>query len=174
MQAPRRHRRHALGIAIAAVAGLGAACTPSTAPAPAHSGATMTHRATGPFDVKTIPQPHTDGVGDPAIGRLALDKQFHGELEALSKGEMLATGNPAGGEAGYVAIERVVGTLQGRRGAFALQHLGTMSGGAQHMTIGVVPGSASDELAGLTGTMAIVIEGGKHRYVFDYDLPAAK
>jgi hypothetical protein len=133
--------------------------------------AAMTARATGPFDVKVTPQ---EDKTDPAIGRHVLDKQFHGDLEATSKGEMLSTGG-AKGTGGYVAIEIVTGTLGGRTGTFALQHSGSMIDNAFTLIITVVPGSATGQLAGLTGKMNITIApGGKHTYDFDYALPAAK
>ena len=127
--------------------------------------------ARGPFDVKTLPQPRDEAVGDATIGRLALDKQFHGDLEASSKGEMLASRSPVDGSAGYVAIERVVGVLSGKRGAFTLQHTGVMNRGARSLVITVVPDSGTEELTGIAGTMEIVIEGGKHSYVLAYELP---
>ncbi len=133
----------------------------------------MSHKATGRFDVQTIPQSRDDAFGDPTIGRMALDKRFHGDLDATSKGEMLATRTPVDGSAGYVAIERVVGTLHGRRGAFSLQHTGVMTRGAPTLAITVIPDSATDELTGLSGAMSIAIDGGKHNYVFDYELPSA-
>jgi hypothetical protein len=133
----------------------------------------MTTRATGTFDVKTTPLPPDDSTGGAAIGRFALDKQFHGDLEAASKGQMLGAGNPAMGTAGYVAMEHVVGSLKGRKGAFALQHMGTMSGGGMNLHVIVAPGSGSGELAGIEGKMKIVIEGGKHSYEFEYTLPEA-
>jgi hypothetical protein len=118
--------------------------------------------ARGTFDVKTIPQPADDeGV---AIGRLLLDKQFHGDLDATSRGQMLAVRTGVPNSAGYVAMEQVSGTLLGRTGTFALQHTGTMNRGEQELLITVVPDSGTGELAGLTGTMTIVIEGGKHEY----------
>src|SRR5262249_28072353 len=120
---------------------------------------------TGPFEVKLAPQPT-----DAALGRMSLDKQFHGDLEATSKGEMLAASTAVKGSAGYVAIERVSGTLHGRRGTFVLQHSGTMTRGAGVLTITVVPDSGTDELAGLAGTMAIDIADGRHAYTFDYTL----
>lgn len=134
----------------------------------------MPTRATGPFDVKLTPQssdPMPEGV---TLGRMSIDKQFHGDLEAASKGEMLSAMTSVKGSAGYVAIERVSGTLAGRKGTFTLQHSGTMARGAQQLTITVVPDSGTGDLAGLTGRMAIRIEtGGKHFYDFDYELPAA-
>jgi hypothetical protein len=131
----------------------------------------MTLHATGAFDVKTTPLPPDDATGGTTIGRYALDKQFHGALEAASKGEMLGAGDPAKGSAGYVAIERVTGTLCGRSGSFALQHTGTMDQGKFQLTVTVVPGSGAGGLAGIAGTMAIIITNGKHSYDFEYTLP---
>ena len=131
----------------------------------------MKQRATGPFDVKTVPQPPEDHVGDPTIGRLALDKTFHGDLDATSKGQMLAAGTDVKGSAGYVALERVNGTLGGRRGTFALQHSGTMNRGVPSLSIAVVPDSGTGDLAGLSGTMVINVLEKKHFYEFDYELP---
>lgn len=125
----------------------------------------MTSRALGSFDVKLTPQ--TDA--DPAIGRLTIDKQFHGDLEGTSVGVMIASSSSVPGSAGYVALERVTGTLAGRSGSFVLQHSGTMNRGAAHLVITVVPDSGTDGLAGLSGTMSIIITGGKHSYEFDYE-----
>lgn len=139
---------------------------------PAEKGKTMSRRAQGPFDVQVAPieqQPHPDGI---TLGRFSLDKQYHGALEATAKGEMLTAGGPVEGSAGYVAVERVEGTLDGRRGSFALQHLGQMSAAGTHLTIVVVPDSGTDELVGLDGKLEIQIaEGGKHSYTFEYSLP---
>jgi hypothetical protein len=132
----------------------------------------MTKRASGPFDVKLAPQPADDKDQDPKLARLLLDKQFHGDLEAASKGTMLSAATDVKGSAGYVAIEKVTGTLGGRRGSFVLQHSGSMDRGAASLTIRVVPDSGTDGLVGLTGSMTIEIAaGGKHSYVFDYSLP---
>ena len=128
----------------------------------------MTH-ATGPFEVKLAPQP-TDA---PALGRLSIDKQFHGDLEATSKGEMLSAMTETKGSAGYVAMERVTGALHGRKGTFVLQHSGTMNRGVATLSVTVVPDSGTDQLVGLSGKMAIKIEGGKHSYEFEYTLPEA-
>ncbi|MGH8172239.1 MAG: DUF3224 domain-containing protein [Rhodanobacteraceae bacterium] len=137
----------------------------------------MTMHAKGPFDVKLAPQPIAleDNPGEGATrGRMSLDKQYHGALEASGKGEMLTAMTTTQGSAGYVAIEKVDGTLDGRKGSFALQHNATMTRGAPSLNIIVVPDSGSGELAGLGGTMKIVIEtGGKHFYEFDYTLPSA-
>lgn len=126
-------------------------------------------QATGTFTVKLEPQSpaHTDS----GLGRMGIDKQFSGDLEAHSLGEMLAFRSAADGSAGYVAMERVTGTLHGRRGAFVLQHSGTMDRGASTLTVHVVPDSGTDELAGLSGTLAIHIDAqGGHSYSFDYSL----
>lgn len=135
----------------------------------------MTGRARGAFDVKLAPQPMGDGPEAPALGRMSIDKQYHGELEATGKGEMLtAAGTTFKNSAAYVAVERVSGILQGRTGAFALQHMGTMNRGAQQLSITVVPDSGSGQLEGLTGKMGITITGGTHFYDFEYTLPATK
>jgi len=132
----------------------------------------MTNRASGTFEVKLNPQ--EDKGGDPTLGRMSLDKQFHGDLEAVSKGEMLSAMGEVKGSAGYVAIERVTGTLRGRKGTFALQHTGIMTRGTPSLTITVVPDSGTDQLAGLSGKMAIVIgTDGKHSYELDYTLADA-
>jgi hypothetical protein len=131
----------------------------------------MTRHAEGTFDVKSTPLPPDDATTGTPIGRFALDKQFHGDIEGPSKGEMLASGNPATGTAGYVAIEHITGTLQGHAGSFALQHLGTMEQGKFQLTVTVVPGSGTGELTGIAGSMTILITAGKHSYTFDYTLP---
>ena len=133
----------------------------------------MNFHATGAFDVKTTPFPQDEATGRKAIGRFAIDKQFHGDLEAASKGEMLSAGNPSKGIAGYVAIEQVAGALKGRSGSFALQHTGTMDQGDFKLSVTVVPGSGAGDLAGIAGTMIITIDAGKHSYEFDYTIPQA-
>lgn len=133
----------------------------------------MTARATGVFDVKISPQ-RDDQAATPRLSRMLIDKQFHGDLEAASKGQMLAAGSGAeGSSGGYVALEQVSGTLGGRRGAFVLQHTGTMTRGARHLTIAVVPDSGTDELTGLAGSMEINVKDGLHHYDFRYTLPDA-
>jgi hypothetical protein len=105
---------------------------------------------------------------------MTLDKRFHGDLEGTSQGEMLAAMTAVKGSAGYVAIERVTGTLRGRKGTFALQHTGIMNRGTPSLTITVVPDSGTEQLTGLSGTMAIIITAdGKHSYEFDYTLADA-
>lgn len=135
----------------------------------------MTHHAIGPFDVKINPQkPDSDVAQASKLGRMSIDKQFHGDLEATSKGEMIAFQTEVKGSAGYVAMERVAGTLQGRKGSFVLQHSATMNRGAPTLSITVVPDSGTDDLIGLTGKMNIIITEGKHSYEFDYTLAPEK
>jgi hypothetical protein len=132
--------------------------------------AVVTKRASGTFEVKLTPQPTADSAGEAKLGRMSIDKKFSGDLQAISKGEMLAAGTDVPGSAGYVAIERVSGKLSGRKGSFVLQHSGTMTRGAPHLVITVVPDSGTDELVGLSGKMEINIADGKHSYVFEYTL----
>ena len=121
----------------------------------------MTNHASGPFEVKLTPQ---------APGRMSIDKQFHGDLEATSTGEMLMAGTSVKGSAGYVAIEHVSGSLHGRTGGFVLQHSSTMNRGAPQQSVTVVPDSGTGELEGLAGKMTIDIADGKHSYEFEYTL----
>jgi len=133
----------------------------------------VVHHATGSFDVKIEPQKPDNAPAEASgLGRMSIDKQFHGELEAASKGEMLSLLNRDIGSGGYVALEKVTGTLQGKTGSFALEHNATMERGKPFLNIIVVPDSGTGELAGLAGTMKIRIEGGKHFYDFDYTLAA--
>ena len=130
----------------------------------------VTSRASGTFEVKLNPLPTYDTAEGGTLGRMSMDKQFRGNLEATSKGEMLTAVGAVKGSAGYVAIERVSGTLDGRSGTFVLQHSGTMTRGAPHLTIAVVPDSGTGQLTGLTGTMEIEIADGKHSYSLEYTL----
>lgn len=131
----------------------------------------MPMHAEGTFEVKTAPLGPDDAVKGTTIGRFSIDKQFHGDLEGASRGEMLGGGNPATGTAGYVAIEHVTGTLNGRNGSFALQHFGTMVENHFELLVKVVPGSGTDELLGISGTMSISPINGKHSWKFEYELP---
>lgn len=130
----------------------------------------MNLHASGTFDVTIKPQTLADAAADKTLGRMSLDKRFQGDLQGTSSGEMLTAQTAVEGSAGYVAIERVSATLQGRKGTFVLQHVGTMARGAQQLAISVVPDSGTGDLAGLRGTMTIRIEGGKHYYDFAYSL----
>ena len=126
--------------------------------------------ATGTFEVKLSPQPSDDKPEDATLGRMSIDKQFHGDIEGASKGQMLTAGTSVKGSAGYVALERVSGTLHGRSGDFILQHSGTMTRGKPQLKITVVPDSGTGQLVGLSGRMTIKIENGKHFYAFEYTL----
>jgi hypothetical protein len=126
------------------------------------------HHATGAFEVKMKPETLSETAANEKIGRMSIDKVFHGALEGTSKGEFLSAGGEVKGSAGYVAMERVTGTLDGKAGSFYLMHTGTMDRGVPGLAISVVPDSGTGELSGLSGTMAIHIEGGKHSYDFSY------
>jgi hypothetical protein len=165
--------KQGLRVAVGILAGMGRfagggstaqaqAVTPAPRPAQ-KEGAVKTH-ASGAFEVKLTPQA-TEGA---AVGRLSIDKQFHGDLEGTSKGEMLTGMTAVKGSAGYVAIEQVTGTLNGRTGTFLLQHTGTMARGAPSLTITIVPDSGTGQLAGIAGAMTIKVEEGKHSYELDY------
>jgi hypothetical protein len=127
-------------------------------------------RATGSFEVSVQPLPNAEVSGDAMLGRFLLIKKFSGDLDAEARGQMLSAGTPTKGSAGYVAIDHVTGTLQGRKGSFFLQHSGVMNRGAATLSISVVPDSGTDDLAGLTGNLNINVDG-KHFYAFDYSLP---
>ncbi|KRA16287.1 DUF3224 domain-containing protein [Lysobacter sp. Root604] len=131
----------------------------------------MSTRIRGVFDVEMIPQPADDAAAGRYIGRMRLDKRYHGELDAGGQGQMLAFRSGVAGSAGYVAMERVEGRLAGRSGSFVLQHSAIMDRGTPALALRVVPDSGDDELSGLSGTMTIEIADGKHYYDFDYTLP---
>lgn len=135
------------------------------------AGNTMPSHAKGDFDVKITPT--QDKTPDPALGRLVVEKQYHGDVEATSVGEMLTSGNGTK-SGGYVLIERVTGTLNGKRGSFSLQHSGTMDNGVPNLNIIVVPGSGTDQLDGISGKFTLEIKGGRHFYDLEYSLPQAK
>jgi hypothetical protein len=136
-------------------------------------GKAMTQQAAGAFDVKMLPQPADATAAGETIGRMLLDKKYHGTLDATGKGQMLAMRTKVDGSAGYVAMELVVGTLDGKSGSFVLQHSGTMNRGAPLLALSVVPDSGTGELAGILGNMAIIIAEGKHNYKFEYTLSKA-
>ncbi|MEO6264457.1 MAG: DUF3224 domain-containing protein [Luteimonas sp.] len=133
----------------------------------------MDHQVKGAFDVNRTAEPSCD-MGDGAVtGHFRFDKRFHGDLDATSVVHMLAVATDVPGSAGYVAIERLSGTLQGRTGSFFMQHSGIMDRGAASLSLMVVPDSGSGDLKGITGRMAIDITDGKHFYTFDYALDPA-
>ena len=127
-------------------------------------------RASGPFEVTLKPLPMDNNPGSEMLARMSIDKQFSGDLEATSKGQMLTGGTAIKTSAGYVAIELVTGPLKGRKGSFILQHNGVMNRGAPSLVITVVPDSGTEQLEGIRGTMAIKIDGGKHSYELNYTL----
>ena len=126
--------------------------------------------ASGTFDVNLAPQPAASGIEAANLGRMTIDKRFHGDLTATSLGEMLSAGTEIAGSAGYVAIERVTGTLHGRTGSFALMHFGLMDRGTPSLRVTVVPDSGTGDLAGIRGELTIRIEQGQHGYAFEYSL----
>lgn len=131
----------------------------------------MQHIANGPFDIELSPQPLSRIAAETGLGRMALNKTFHGDLQADSQGEMLAFRTSVQGSAGYVAMETVRGTLHGRAGSFVLQHSSTLQRGTPTQSIAVVPDSGTGELAGISGRMVITIaDGGAHSYQFEYRL----
>ena len=127
--------------------------------------------ASGTFDVRLAPQSPAPGVEPAALGRMSIDKRFHGDLEATSLGEMLSAGTGVPGSAGYVAIERVTGKLGGREGSFVLMHYGLMERGTPSLRVSVVPDSGTGALEGIRGELTIRIEQGRHEYGFEYELP---
>jgi len=128
-----------------------------------------TSTARGTFEVKVTPQPKDEKAAGP-FDRLFIAKQFHGDLEAVSQGQMMAANTSVEGSGAYVALELVSGTLGGKRGSFVLQHKGTMRRGRYEMLVTVVPDSGTDGLSGIAGTMTILIDGSKHSYEFEYTL----
>ena len=129
-------------------------------------------KATGTFDVKLAPVGNESVPEGPNMGRLSIDKIFKGDIDGVSKGEMItAAGITVKESAAYSAVERVTATLHGKKGTFALQHTGIMDRGKPSLTITVVPDSGTGALTGLTGTMDIIIEGKAHKYVFEYSVP---
>jgi len=127
-------------------------------------------RAIGTFEVSLKPLPMDEDDATQLLGRMSIDKQFHGDLDGTSKGQMLTGGTIIRNSAGYVAIERVTGSVKGRKGSFILQHNGTMNRGEPSLVITVVPDSGTDQLEGIKGTMKIDIDAGKHSYELDYVL----
>jgi hypothetical protein len=128
-------------------------------------------RASGSFEVNVQPLSNAEVSADAMFGRFLLTKKFSGDLVAEARGQMLSAGTVTQGSAGYVAIDHITGTLEGRKGSFVLQHSGSMNKGAPALTISVVPDSGSGDLAGISGTLKINIVDKKHFYDFDYTFP---
>jgi Protein of unknown function (DUF3224) len=128
----------------------------------------MSTTARGTFEVSSQREPPYDSVDGVSLARVSISKQFQGDLSGSATVQMLGAGTPVEGSAGYVALERVTGTLGGRAGTFVLQHMGSMGRGAMQLRVAVVPDSGTGELRGLSGQMTIEITSGKHFYAFDY------
>jgi uncharacterized protein DUF3224 len=158
---------------ICLVVALAAYAQTNATPAPPQKGTPVTIHAEGTFDVKITQQTPDGKFEDASMGRMTIDKQFHGDLEGTSKGQMLTAMTEIKGSAGYVAVERVTGTLNGHSGTFFLQHSASMTRGVPQLSVTVVPDSGTGQLLGLTGKMDIIINAGKHSYDFEYALPAA-
>jgi hypothetical protein len=131
----------------------------------------VTRVARGEFVVKLAPLAVEGQPEGSRIGRMSIDKSITGDLVATTTGQMLSAMTEVKGSAGYVAIERVDGVLDGRKGTFVLQHTGTMNRGAPSLSVTVVPDSGTGDLAGLVGEFRIIIAEGRHSYEFSYTLP---
>lgn len=129
---------------------------------------TSAMNAKGTFELTMTAEPPYSVIEGVSLGRVAFEKQFAGPLEATSHVEMIGARTPVDGSAGYVAVERVTGSLEGKSGTFVLMHTGVMTRGARALVVSVVPDSATGELKGLSGTMDIQIVDGKHTYDFAY------
>ena len=132
----------------------------------------MTTVAKGTFEVKLVPLTVEFKELTETLGRMSIDKKFSGDLEGTSKGEMLSAMGTVKGSAGYVAIEKVTGTLNGKSGTFLLQHFATMNRGEPQLTVSVIPDSGTGDLAGLAGKFTIKIENKQHFYELEYTLKA--
>ncbi len=144
----------------------------SATPTPSHNYSqrnTAIAKGTFEVDVKPVGTPET--AYENTLGRMSLNKRFSGDLTGTGKGEMLTAMTAVKGSAGYVAIERVNGTLAGKSGSFVLQHTGTMDHGTQNLSISVVPDSGTGQLQGIRGDLRIRIVEGKHFYEFEYSMP---
>jgi hypothetical protein len=168
-----------LGLAITADAQRKSGGHPQSSQSPSSDSGTTQKganviQAKGTFEVKLDPQGEADKAEGSTLARMSLDKKYHGDLEATAKGTMLTAGTDVKGSAGYVAIERVTGTLNGKTGSFVLQHNATLSRGTPMQNIVVVPDSGTGQLAGISGTLTVIIADGKHSYEFDYTLPVTQ
>lgn len=159
-----------LGLLLAAT-GSGRGQTPGPTTTTRQKEPAVQKHAKGSFDVKVIPITVADSLDTGGFGRMALDKKFSGDLSGTSVGQMIASGDPSQNMGGYVALEKVTGTLDGRSGTFVMMHNGTMTPAAMEMRITVVPGSGTGQLSGLAGDFTIIFEGKNHHYTFDYTLP---
>lgn len=145
--------------------------TQSPGPNDTNKESRVNGHASGSFEIRMVRQPITEEEAKTISVRMTSDKQFRGDLEGTSTGEMLGVYTAVKNSAGYVAMERVSGKLKNRTGTFSLQHSSTVAHGTQQQGIIVVPDSGTDQLVGLAGSMIIKIIDGKHFYEFDYTLP---
>lgn len=166
-------RRPAILVALIALATPIPTAFPAGAESAAVATGAQTMHATGTFDVKIRPLALDGPASDDRLGRMSIDKQYHGDLEGTGLGQMLTAQTTVETSAVYVAIERVTGVLAGRRGSFVLHHRGLMTKEGRSLEVSIVPDSGTGELAGIAGKLAIEIEGGIHRYALDYTLPGA-
>lgn len=166
----RRHRAYMNAVVLFLAIHCGSLALADEPPAvPGEQGALL--HARGTFTVALQPLAIADTTLGPGFTRYSARKELQGDLTGTSSGEMLGAQTPVKDSAGYVALERVTGTLQGRTGSFVLQHSGTMAHGALALAITIVPDSGTDQLTGISGTMAIKIVGKDHFYELAYSLP---
>lgn len=163
-------RHAALPLLALLLVGAPAASAQATRTSPSTVTGNVMKHVSGSFDVKVVPRAPFDAGSSSPVGVMALDKRYHGPLDATATGEMLAARTESTGAAAYVAIERVSGNLEGKAGTFDMAHVGTMTTDAQHLEVRIVPGSGTGALAGITGTLAIRIEGKAHYYDLTYTL----
>lgn len=167
----RRVQRGAVALLACAIGTMPASLPAAPSPNPPPRQEITVHHAKGEFEVEITPQPLAGPVEDAKLARMSIEKEFKGDLVGTGKGQMLTAGTDTKGSAVCVAIETVSATLAGRKGTFALHHRGIMTRGEPDLAVTVVPDSGTGELVGLTGTLQILIEEGKHRYDFEYSLP---
>ena len=124
--------------------------------------------ARGSLDVTIEAEPpflEQDGI---KLNRSVVRKQFSGDMVGKSEALMVAAYTATPGSAGYVAIEHFTGAVGGKLGSFVLQHHGLMEKGEAALTVTIVPDSGTGELAGISGTLEIDNDEGKHCYVLQY------
>ena len=166
-------RRFAIVVVLGVCVCGGSAPARAQAPAPVTlKGKAMSLQASGTFEVKVAPLPPDEKVPGVGVGRMSIDKVWSGDIVGTSKGEMMTAAGEVKGSAGYVAVEMMKVEVKGRKGAFTLMHHATMKKDADFkMLINVIPDSGTGDLTGISGVLTIIVEPGKHSYVFDYTLP---
>jgi Protein of unknown function (DUF3224) len=107
----------------------------------------MPQTVTATFEITGWDETRYDEPAEgPPLARATVRKRFSGPLDGTSVAELLTAG-----ESGYLASERVAGSLEGRSGTFVLQHGGVADETEQHAFGHIVPGSGTGELSGLRG-----------------------